>query len=316
MQLTLVVPGLAGVPDEPRPSAAALARLAARSTVAQLAIDLDAATVIESGAPPQTAVAPLAARGAGFDPRTDYTLRADPVAFVAGRDDVLLAGRVADLTDEEARTLLAGLNRHFAGDGVVLHAPRADAWFATARDAVPVTTHPLASIGGPIEPHLPSGDNGRTWRRWLSEMQMLLHDNPVNVQREAAGLAQVTGIWISGGGVMPAALHVDKVILAAPGYAGDVARGLALAAGAPLAAAASFTALRPDASALVVTGAAGDAQALAAMARDWLDPALAAQDRGELTHFVVIGDGGGRTLRWQAGRPSWWQRLRARATRS
>jgi len=315
MQLTLVVPGLAGVPDELRASVPALARLASRSTLAQLEVDLDAAIVMASGAPRETPVAPLAARGAGFDPGTAYTLRADPVAFVAGRDDVLLAGRVADLTGEEAHALVSGLNRHFAADGVVFHAPRADAWFATAREAVPVATHPLASIGGPIEPHLPEGDNGRIWRRWLSEMQMLLHDNAMNVQREASGLAQVTGIWISGGGAMPAALRVDTAIVAAPGYAGDVARGLALAAGAALAPTSAFRDL-PGARSLVVTGAASDASMLSAIARDWLEPALAAQDRGELTHFAVIGDGGGRTLRWHAGRPSWWQRVRARAMRS
>jgi hypothetical protein len=144
---------------------------------------------------------------------------------------------------------------------------------------------------------------------------MLLHDNAMNVQRESSGLAQVTGIWISGGGVAPDSLRVDTAIFAAPGYAGDVARGLAFAAGAPLAAPAAFRDLT-DARSLVVTGPASDASLLAAIARDWLDPALAAQDRGELTHFAVVGDGGGRTLRWQAGRPSWWRRMRARAARS
>src|SRR5690349_20543242 len=60
------------------------------------------------------ATAPLAALGAGLDVGDAYVLRTDPVTFVAGRDDVLVAGRVDDMTLAHATSLVDLLNRHFA----------------------------------------------------------------------------------------------------------------------------------------------------------------------------------------------------------
>jgi hypothetical protein len=305
--LTLVIPGLAALPDEPLPGA--LAQLLSRANEIDTGLDLDSAIVMAAGVPRDTPIAPLAARGAGLDPGDAYTLRADPVTFVAGRDDVLLAGRVTDLAGDDAAALVARLNRHFEADGVVFHAPRADAWFVTARDAVPVQTHPLASIGGPIAPHLPQGDNGKTWRRWLSEMQMLLHGSEVNEKREAQGLAPVTGIWIASGGQMQR-VSPSATIHAAPGYASDVARGLARDAKP----AAAFADVRGESRPLVVT-APLEAATLAALDRDWIAPALEALDRRTLHELVVIGDGGGRTRQWTARPAGWWQRVRTLITR-
>ncbi len=115
MQLTLVVPDLLaaarGAPDR----AAALARLARYAPApAATPEGLDAALLVAAGGTRDIAVAPLAALGAGFDPGSAYVLRADPVAFVAGRDDVLIEGRVDDLADGDAAAMIATLNRHFA----------------------------------------------------------------------------------------------------------------------------------------------------------------------------------------------------------
>jgi hypothetical protein len=45
---------------------------------------------------------------------------------------------------------------------------------------------------------LPQGRNGAELRRLLTEAQMLLHDHPVNAQRERSGLRTVNAIWLSG----------------------------------------------------------------------------------------------------------------------
>jgi hypothetical protein len=218
MRLTLVVPHLVAsgraLPDEP-----AFARLAAHAGKPRdLARDLDTAA-IAAGASSMLPIAPLAALVAGFDPGTSYVLRANPVALVAGRDDVLIAGRVDDLTAAEAQALIDALNAHFAQDGLAFHAPRPDAWFVVSRDHVPVDTTPLSQVEGELRPHLPRGEHGGIWRRWLSEMQMLLHAHDVNAAREAQGRAPVTGVWIEGGGVARqpatfAALTHDAVVVA------------------------------------------------------------------------------------------------------
>jgi hypothetical protein len=41
-------------------------------------------------------------------------------------------------------------------------------------------------------------------RRWLNEIQMLLHEHPVNVAREERGEPPLNGIWLWGGGKPPA----------------------------------------------------------------------------------------------------------------
>jgi hypothetical protein len=244
--------------------------------------------------------APFAALGAGVDPGDAYVLRADPVALVAGRDDVLLQGRVDDLCEADARTLVAMFDRHFALDGLRFHAPRPNAWFVTARAGLPVEAdvpHPDM----PLRAHFPRGPHAATWRRWLSEMQMLLHEHPVNAARERDGRAPVTGVWISGGGPLPARMPPPRdALFAAPSREGDIVRGVALRSGtAPLPPPAAFADL-PRADAVVVTERAG-----------WFDESVAALERRVLAELTVILVGG-RALRYHAARPSAWQRLRAR----
>jgi hypothetical protein len=253
------------------------------------------------------AAAPLAALGAGLDAGAAYVLRADPVNFVAGRDDVLLAGRVDDLSPGDAASLLKTLNDHFAEDGVAIQAPRANAWFATASGHVPVETdvlRPNEAIG----PHLPRGAHAATWRRWLSEMQMLLHEHPVNQRREAAGLAPVTGIWLSHGGTLPRAQPAPRVaIFAAPSRAGDVAAGIARLARVEAAEPpASFDTLPRAADAFVSLRGFDDSDVPA-----WLSPVVSALERGAIDELTILA-AGNRAYRYQTMRPSWWRRMRAR----
>lgn len=269
--------------------APAMARLSWYATNQPLSRrDPDAMLLDAAGAPAGTPVAPLAALGAGFDPADAYVLRADPVTLVAGRDDVMLAGRVDDLAAEDAAAIVRTLGAHFAADGLAFHAARPDAWFVTARERVPVDADTLEPEE-PIQPHLPRGDHASTWRRWLSEMQMLLHDHAVNASREAAGKAPVTGIWISGGGVAPRSLDVHASIEAPAGRAGDVARGLA-----------SMATPANGADAIAIASNEGDALRRIA-------EALAALEGGTLAELVVVANG----TRLRATRPSWWRRMRA-----
>ena len=301
MRLSLVFPhaSTAGTQD----ADPALARIASYGRCDDVD-DADAAVAQVLGAQ-GAATAPLAALGAGLDPADAYVLRADPVTFVAGRDDVLLAGRVDDMSLDDAMSLVDMLNRHFASDGVTFHAPRADAWFLTTHAGVPVETDALRA-NEPIGPRLPRGAHGATWRRWLSEMQMLLHEHAVNQRREEAGLAPVTGIWVSAGGTLPAALGAPQVsIHAAASRTADVATGVARLARVPVAAPpAGFDALARDRDALVVLPNFDDR-----VARDWLAPAVTALERGTIDRLTAIA-AEGRARRYEASRPSWWRRMR------
>lgn len=316
MRVTLAVPDLLAADRATLARSAALARVAAYAAAAPVAAaEPDAALVAAAGMPPDTPLAPLAAAGAGFAPGAVYVLRADPVALVAGRDDVLLAGRVDDLTPTDAAALAATLAAHFAPDGLAFHVPRPDAWFVTVRgDARPDTT-PLALVRDAIGAHLPRGPHGALWRRWLSEMQMLLHGHPVNAAREARGQAPVTGIWISCGGTLPPprSANAAGAIHAAPGRPGDVARGIARARGADAPPPpADYAALATGGDAVVVLPPLAGAQALPALERAWLAPALAALERGHLAALTLVAGDGVAAWTWSAARPPVTRRIGAR----
>lgn len=315
MRVTLVVPRLLAMERAALAAVPALARLAeyAGGYVAEpegVAVALLAA----AGVARDTAIAPLAALGAGFDPEMRVVQFADPVALVAGRDDVLLNGRVDDFAPDDAQALIAMLNGHFAGDGLVFHSPRPDAWFLTS-SAVPLAaTTPLPRVRGAIAPHLPRGEHGATWRRWMSEMQMLLHEHAVNARREREGHTAVTGIWPWGGGVaMPPQSAITAAIYAPPGRPGDIARGIAMRSpiafgGTP----ARLDTLAADADSIVVLPPLAGPHALAALAGAWFAPAVTALERGVVAEVALLADDGDGAFTWIARAPGWATRLRAR----
>ena len=204
MRLVLTFPGL--VAADPSRQAPALARLLAaagapttdpRGLAAMLAAEYGIVAPAGRDAP----LAPILAAAAGATPGDAYWLVADPVTLVAGRDDVLLAGRVDDLAGDETTALLATLNDHFADDGIAFVAPAPSAWFVrTATTPALVTPALDAAAGRPLRELLPQGTDAPRWRRWQNEIQMLLHAHAVNEARAAGGRAPVTSVWFWGGG--------------------------------------------------------------------------------------------------------------------
>ena len=53
---------------------------------------------------------------------------------------------------------------------------------------------------------LPSGDDTALHRNVLSEIEMAMHDHPVNLEREAAGKPPINSLWLWGGGMAPEAV--------------------------------------------------------------------------------------------------------------
>jgi hypothetical protein len=317
MRLTLAVPDLFAQASETLAAAPALANSLSKiahyaGAPATLRGALDA-FLTHSATPEASATAPLAALGAGLDPGDRYVLRADPVALVAGRADVVLDALIRDLDAGEADALVATLNAHFGGDGLEFAAPRPDAWFVIVDGVPDLATTPPSAVRGSIDPWLPTGADAAKWRRWLSEMQMLLHEHPVNVAREAGGRAPLTGIWISGGGRTTDIGGAETMaIFAAASPAGDVARGLSLLRGDSVRVPpASLADLQRQDSATVVLDPATEAN-LAVLERNWLGPAVMALERGSLASLTLLADGNGVAAAWRAQRPTLMMRVRAR----
>lgn len=147
--------------------------------------------------------APFSALGEGLAPEDDYWLRVDPVHLHLLRDSLSLADcKPFGLTIYEAQSLLDVLNRHFSQDGLQFMAPAPDRWYARLSQPTALMTHPLSeAVGRNVDALLPQGGDAMLWHGWINEAQMLLHDHPVNLEREQRGQWPVNSIWPWGGGV-------------------------------------------------------------------------------------------------------------------
>jgi len=295
-----------------------LARLVAAAGTPELEPDGTAAALARVYGIAKQQDWPLAAirlSALGRDPGADYWLAADPVTLVAGRDDVRLAGAVTDLAADQAATLITTLNTHFAPDALVFTAPRPDAWFVRAATAEAIVTCPLETAAGrTLRELLPAGADAGKWRRWQNEIQMLLHEHPVNQARERQGLPPANSVWFWGGGTCPQPNGAAVVTHAGGGIAAALAahRG-APARALPAALADVLADLLADGRGPATTVIALDAPLdLAAVERDWAAPAWAALARGAIQTVTLIADGDGRTAVWTARRPGAWRRLASR----
>ena len=326
MRFTFVVPGLASLDPAALAASRALARRASwspprvepRGLAAALLASLGGAATDPAHDVP---AAPLAALGAGVDPHASFVLAAEPVHLVAGREDVAVAGQVDDLSASDARTLVDALNGPFAGDGLASLAPRPDTWFVTMDARPDLVTFPLdAVLASMMSPCLSTGGQAPLWQRWSTEIQMLLHAHPVNEARARIGLAPCNGVWFWGGGALADVGLVAPFRAHAPaGRAGDLVRGLALAAGGEAmglpgsfeAAIEAVPATRPATHVVVALPGAG--RALAEIDRAWIAPAVGWLERGRLASIALVTTDGASAATWSARRPSASARLLARA---
>jgi hypothetical protein len=306
--------GAGGEPRSRAKDAPALARLiAAASAAAPEGDGLGAALAPVYGVARQSdwPLAAIRAAALGVEVGGDYWLAADPVTLEAGRDDVRLAGAVADLAAGEVEALLATLNAHFRADGIAFTAPRPDAWFVRAPGAQALTTRPLERVlGRMLRDLLPVGRDAGTWRRWQSEIQMLLHEHPVNLERERAGRPPVNSVWFWGGGVRPTSPPRVVRTFARGGIAAALAAHAAQPAEpVPDSLAAALAAARAAQALVIVSDSAAD---LGAVERSWTAPAWSALARGAIASVTVIATGGGGAYVWTARRPAAWRRFAAR----
>jgi len=150
-------------------------------------------------------LAPITLMADGGESGDAYWLRADPVHLRVMRDRIVLAdGEALALSREEADALAGTIGQHFGGDlsPLPLHPRR---WYLRFPVAPSLVTTPLSvAVGRDIDPLLPQGGDAMRFRTQLNELQMLLHEHPVNQAREARGDLPVNSLWLWGGGHLPA----------------------------------------------------------------------------------------------------------------
>jgi hypothetical protein len=179
-------------------------------------------------------VAAFSCVGEGLDPGAAYWLCADPVHFQLQRDRFsVIADAAKAINLNQARQLADTLNEHFAADGMRFSVPRVNRWYLHAGAAQNLGTCSLSEATGQHDLHsMFLGVDALQWRVRLNEIQMLLHDHPVNLELENRGELPVNSLWLWGGGVLPSRMEPKAAAI----WAHDsFTRGLAAAHGALMA---------------------------------------------------------------------------------
>jgi hypothetical protein len=325
VSLTLLVPDLFW-PDRTVASPAAglplthLSRIAARGRVTPGDADsLETWFARRLGLEPHRA--PWARWMAAAHARTAApgALLATPVHLRAqGVELFLVAGAALAVHADEAAALQASIAAMYATDGIDFDVLTPDRWLVSAPTPIALDTVPVGvAHGRSIDALRPRGDDARRWAARGAEIEMLLHDHPVNAAREARGAPAINALWWWGSGPASADAggftHVHADDAAISGWARACGLATASAAVAPA----------PTGQALVVIDTAraaamqGDMTAwraaVAAIDAGPVADAVAAVAAGQHDALQLVGFGARRcvTLDWRA-RDRWnlWRRPR------
>lgn len=140
-----------------------------------------------------------------------FWLHAEPVHFVAGLDRLsfLPLNGDARVSDAERVALEPVLAEHLAASGFALHSGAGEWLVRSDRVLAVQTACPEAAAANELERVMPHGPDGGEVRRLMTELQMLLHDHPVNEARARRGLPAINAVWLWGSGVVVSAAQAS-----------------------------------------------------------------------------------------------------------
>jgi hypothetical protein len=231
-----------------------------------------------------------------------FWLRADPVHLRLLRDSMVLVP-VTGLRPAEAEPLVATLNRHFAGTHE-FRCPQPDFWVVRTAPAALAALPTQEVAGQHIAEYLP----GAPWAALMNEIQMALHEHPVNEAREL----EVNSVWLWGAGELPKSVNCRwrSVTASEPAAIGLARVARIRHRELPRTAAAWFADMPEDGQHLVVLN--GDAEALEA---GWFAPLLEELKSGRLGMVSVqVPDAGLAVETTRSDLRRFWRRPRALAS--
>lgn len=154
---------------------------------------------------PRQGLAALRLWGQTGERPEDWLAAADPVYLQPQLDKLRLhAFRSRELLPDEHHRLVSHLQRILGGDAGPQFLLQGDCSYLSSGN--PIATSPLPPLAldqrVPTE-YLPVGIGQAEHRQLLSEIEMAMHDHPINTERESAGKVPVNSLWIWGGGNAP-----------------------------------------------------------------------------------------------------------------
>ncbi len=132
-----------------------------------------------------------------------HWIHADPIHLVAGLNDVTLLPLqpAFDLTSSEQDAIHETLAAHLREDDLLVERMNSGSWLIGSPSNFDVeTVHPRFAARHEWGVVLPQGAGANRVQRLTTEIQMLLHEHPVNMQRERRGAPTVNALWLWGAG--------------------------------------------------------------------------------------------------------------------
>jgi hypothetical protein len=148
-------------------------------------------------------------------PSDTALLRADPVHLKPDQTELkLFPANQLSITAKEAKQLVTTLNEQYYSDGLKFTAPTPTRWYLSTKQQITLTTHPLSSVaGGNIYHYLPGGEDATYWKGLFNEIQMLLHNHPVNQQRRDKQQPAINSLWFWGSAPLNAGAEPDSSLV-------------------------------------------------------------------------------------------------------
>ena len=151
----------------------------------------------------------------------------DPVHVRAEPDHALVhSAHALNLGNSEAEALLDTLNQHFKEDDIEFVAGKDNRWYITGVDGSALHTQPLVRVADRnMTSFIDSGQQPQAWRQLITEVQMILHDHPVNLARAENNLLPINSVWCWGGHAPPVGVDPgDQRIFADDAFTRGLAR--------------------------------------------------------------------------------------------
>lgn len=165
----------------------------------------------------------------GHVPQDDYFwLRSDPVTVWSDMARAFMGSHgFADLNPYERNEVEICIRKVLEAEGIHLHSDHPERWCIALDKPLGFEFTSLdEAMGMDLADALPHHKDALHWKRILNEIQVALHNCPVNVRRRQSGKREVNSVWFWGGGFLPDA--VSHAVFDTVYSNNPVSRGLAI----------------------------------------------------------------------------------------
>lgn len=220
-----------------------------------------------------------------------YCYYCEPVHLRADLSDAIVFDRSQFIMDmAEARALVEAINGYLQDDSCSVELAGSGHWYLLSDTRIAGEIPKLREIEGhPVGAVLTDPAFAPMWRRLMNELQMVLHHQSVNTEREQRGELTINGVWIHEGAAMEAPGYAVKRVVTESPAAQAACREFALDFGPELGMAESAG---REGDILVFddslkTDAVSRKSRLEWMERHWFEPACTWLRHGKIDEIII-----------------------------